>query len=424
METFLHHVWKHRLYAADNFKTAEGQTLEVINPGIYNTDAGPDFFNAKIRLDGQVWAGNIEIHNRSSDWYRHCHDTDKAYNSTVLHIVEVIDHQAIKDSTGRLIPQWVMPIPECIYTRYSEFVKMDNRQPCLDKIKNIPEIFLSDWQTALLLERLNRKTQDIMELLKTYKGDWNTVFYITLARNFGFGINNDAFERLAKSLPLSIVNKHSHSCLQIEALFLGQAGLLDETDIDDKYQYCLRSEYRYLQQMYDLQPLEGDIFKRMRLRPNNFPHIKIVQLSGFIQHTPTLFSKVLDTHLVDGLRKLFESGVSPYWETHYNFKQVSEKRQKVLGQSAIDILLINTVAPIVFAYGHSRDEPFHMGKTFRLLQDIPAEHNSITHPFVEAGLKTKNAGDSQALIQLKKEYCDQKKCMFCRIGHQVLSKEL
>ncbi|WP_158648311.1 DUF2851 family protein, partial [Candidatus Symbiothrix dinenymphae] len=237
---------------------------------------------------------------------------------------------------------------------YSEFVKMDNRQPCLDKIKNIPEIFLSDWKTALLLERLTRKTQNIMDLLKTYKGDWNAVFYITLARNFGFGINNDAFERLAKSLPLNIVNKHSHSCLQIEALFLGQAGLLDETDIDDKYHHCLRSEYQYLQQMYDLKPLEGDIFKRMRLRPNNFPHIKIVQLSGFIQHTPTLFSKVLDTHLVDGLRKLFESGVSPYWETHYNFKQVSEKRQKVLGQSAIDILLINTVAPIVFAYGHSR----------------------------------------------------------------------
>jgi hypothetical protein len=412
------------LYATDNFITAEGLTLEVIDPGIYNTDAGPDFFNAKIRLDGQVWAGNIELHGRSSDWYHHSHDVDKAYNSTILHVVEVIDEPAVKDASGRLIPQWVMPIPEKLYTQYTSFVKMEDPVPCLDKLKTVPEIYLSDWKTALLTERLERKTQTILQLLESTQGDWNTVFYITLARNFGFGINNDAFERLAKSLPLKYILKHTHSSLQIEALFLGQAGLLDADDIDDKYYICLKAEYQYLQKKYSLKPLENQIFKRLRLRPNNFPHIKLVQLAGFVRNMPSLFVTVLTTHSIADYRKLFDLDVSEYWQSHYHFRKTTDLKSKRLGQSAVDILLINTVAPVLFAYGRKKDNAFYKQKAFDLLDSLPPEHNSITQLFVQAGVKNACAGDSQALIQLKKEYCEQKKCIFCRIGHRILNKNM
>ncbi|GHT04712.1 hypothetical protein AGMMS49525_11350 [Bacteroidia bacterium] len=424
MEIFLHYVWKHKLYATNNFKTVEGQVLEVIDPGIYNTDAGPDFFNAKIRLDGQVWAGNIEMHCRSSDWYHHSHDVNKAYNSTILHVVEVIDAPVVKDASGRFIPQWVMPIPEKLYEQYTSIVKMEDPVPCLDKIKTVPEIYLSDWKTALLTERLERKTQTILQLLDTTQGDWKTVFYITLARNFGFGINNDAFERLAKSLPLKYIFKHAHSSLQIEALLLGQAGLLDEDAIDDTYYICLKSEYEYLQKKYSLTPLENQIFKRLRLRPNNFPHVKIVQLAGFVQQLQSLFAKVLTTNGIENYRKLFKLDVSDYWQSHYHFQTTADKKSKPLGQSAIDILLINTVSPILFAYGCRQDNMYYKQKAFDLLNALPPERNAITHLFMQAGVKNTQAGDSQALIQLKKEYCEHKKCIFCRIGHRILNKNV
>lgn len=422
METFLHYVWKHKLYAADSFKTAEGMTLEVIDAGIYNTDAGPDFFNAKIRLDGQIWAGNIELHCRSSDWYQHGHDTDSAYNSTILHVVEVVDEPVVTDASGRLIPQWVMPIPDKLYDQYSSFVKMEDPVPCLNKINTVPTIYLSDWTAALLTERLERKTQTILELLKTYRGDWNTVFYITLARNFGFGINNDAFERLAKSLPLKCVFHHAHSSFQTEALFLGQAGLLNERDLNERYYNCLNIEYQFLQKEHNLKPLESQIFKRLRLRPNNFPHVKIVQLSNFIRNSPRLFATMLEVDGINNFRALFDTDVSEYWQTHYHFRSESELRDKKLGQTAVDILIINTVIPILFAYGLSTDSAFYKGKAYTMLNELPPERNAVTHLFEHAGIKNTCAGDSQALIQLKREYCEQKKCIFCRIGHRVLNK--
>jgi hypothetical protein len=422
MEPLLHYVWKHKLYVPDAFETIEGIPLEIIDPGTYNSDAGPDFFNAKIKLEGKLWAGNIEIHTNSSDWYKHKHDSDSAYNSVILHIIECMDEMNIRDESGRLVPQWVMKIPDSMKENYLYLLNKDYSIPCLARINEIPEIYLSDWKNALTTERLERKTNTILQLLADYQEDWNEVFYITLARNFGFGINNDVFERLAKSLPLKYVLKHSDSTRQIEALFLGQAHLLEEENIQDDYYLLLQEEYRFLSKKYNLQKLENSIFKSLRIRPNNFPHIKIVQLARLVGAKQSLFSKILETNNIKDFQSLFSSETNGYWETHYHFEKISPKRKKGLGLSAINIILINTVVPILFAYGKKKEQEAFMEKAVRLLEAIKPENNFIVNSFSRAGIKILHAGDSQALIQLKKEYCEQKKCIFCRIGHKLLSK--
>jgi hypothetical protein len=421
MESLLHYIWKHRLYSTGDFKTAEGNALEVIDPGTSNTDAGPDFFNAKIKLDGKIWAGNIEIHTCSSDWYKHRHDSDKAYNSVILHVVESIDKPCIYNSLGKEVPQWIMPVPESVRNNYVYLSNHDSPVPCLSRICEIPEIYWTDWKNALTSERLERKTQTIFQLLEQYCDDWNEAFYITFARNFGFGVNNDAFERLAKSLPLRYILKHSNSPQQVEALFLGQAGLLEEELPDDPYYQFLQREYRFLSKKYELCPLESSLFKSLRIRPNNFPHIKIVQLAGFIGREQSLFSRILDQGGMPDFQALFASCVSDYWETHYHFGRSSSRRKKGLGLSAVHILLINTVVPVLFAYGKQKNQEAFMQKAYDLLEAIPPETNYIVNTFTRAGVKVSHAGDSQALIQLRKAYCDAKKCLFCRIGRRLLA---
>ena len=420
MENLLHYVWKHRLYVPGNFKTIDGTSLEIIDPGTHNTDAGPDFFNAKIKLDGNLWAGNVEIHTQASDWYKHKHDSDKAYNSVVLHVIECPDARSVCNQSGQTIPQWVMPVPETIRTNYLYLLNRDVSVPCLNRIREIPEIYWTDWKNALTSERLENKIQTIFQMLQNYRNDWNEVFYITLARNFGFGINNDAFERLAKSLPLRYILKHKDSPQQVEALFLGQAGLLEEEIPDDDYYRSLQQEYRFLSQKYKLQALEPSLFKSLRIRPNNFPHIKIVQLAGFIGREQSLFSRVLEKDHIRDFQSLFFADVPDYWETHYQFGKTSPRRKKGLGGSAIHILLINTIVPVLFAYGKKKNQEHFMQKALDLLEAIPPEKNHIVNAFTNAGVSVAHAADSQALIQLRKAYCDRKKCVFCRIGHKLL----
>ncbi|GHS99319.1 hypothetical protein FACS189421_09560 [Bacteroidia bacterium] len=423
METLLHYVWKHRLYVPGAFKTEEGIALEIIDPGMYNQDAGPDFFNAKIKLDDKLWAGNVEIHTLASDWYKHKHDSDKAYNSVVLHVVEEPDETPVRDQSGRLIPQWILRVPEHIRENYLYLLHKDEAIPCLSRIHEVPEIYLTDWQNALSAERLERKTNGIFQLLHDYQDDWNAVFYIVLARHFGFGINNDAFERLAKSLPFKYILKHSDSEKQVEALFLGQAGLLDDEIPNDDYYLFLQREYQFLSKKYGLHSLDASIFKSLRIRPANFPHIKLVQLAGFITKEQSLFSQILEKEHLKDFQSLFFSNVSEYWETHYHFGKESVKRKKGLGISAINILLINTVVPVLFAYGKKKGQEIFLKKAFDLLEALPPENNFIVNAFTRAGIKAGHAGDSQALIQLKREYCEPRKCIFCRIGHRLLQKK-
>jgi hypothetical protein len=422
METLLHYVWKHKLYERGDFRTNDGIPFEIIDAGIHNSHAGPDFFNAKIKLADKVWAGNVEIHTASSDWYKHQHEKDKAYNSVILHVVEYMDKEEVRDESGRLIPQWVMKMPSRIETNYLFLLNSDFSVPCIDCIHEIPEIYLSDWKYALLTERLERKTNHLLQLLQDCQDDWNEVFYIILARNFGFGINNDPFERLAKSLPLKIVLKQRDSVVQTEALFLGQAGLLEDENSEDAYYLNLQKEYRFLRKKYGLKPLDPHIFKSLRIRPNNFPHIKIVQLAGIVRQKQGLFSEMLEISGWEGFKSLFISETGAYWLSHYHFEKSSAGRAKRLGLSAIQLLVINVVVPLLFAYGKKKDDESYVEKALRLLESIGPESNHIITLFARSGIQIQNACDTQALIQLKREYCERKKCIYCRIGHRLLVK--
>jgi len=421
METLLHYVWKYKLYNSETLVTSSGSPVSIIDAGIYNTHAGPDFFNAKIRIGNETWAGNVEIHSSASDWIKHGHHTDKAYNSVILHVVEYSNTEVYAEN-GYLIPQLILQIPEKIRENYEYLLSRETFVPCLSQIGDIPKLYLTDWMNALLVERLERKTDDLQKLLNDYKGDWGEVFYITLSRNFGFGINNDAFERLAKNLPLKYVLKHKNSILQVEALFFGQAGLLSEEDEDkDDYYRFLQKEYDFLRKKFDLKPLESHIFKSLRMRPNNFPHIKVAQLAALVRTQEALFSKMFELEDIQSLRNLFISELTEYWNTHYLFGKNSPKRKKLIGLQAQNVILINTVVPILFAYGKVKKQLHLQEKAIRLLDLIKPESNYITNEFAKVGIFPCHAGDSQALIQLQKEYCEKKKCIFCRIGHKLLS---
>lgn len=422
METLLHYVWAYKLYENPTFRTTEGIPFEVVDPGIRNSDAGPDFFNAKIKLDGKTWAGNVEIHSLSSDWYKHHHEKDKAYNSVILHVVEHVDEPDVRDEAGRSIPQWIMHTPAPIRERYASLLDPASSVSCLGRIREIPELYLTDWKCALLHERLRRKSIAVARLLEEYHHDWNEVFYILLARSFGFGINNDAFERLAKSLPLKVLMKHRDSPSQTEALLLGQADLLREEENDDIYYLELRNEYLFLRKKYDLQPLESYIFKSLRIRPNNFPHIKIVQLAHIIRENPGFFSRIIGTESLPDWKNSLATELNEYWLTHYRFGKKSVRKSKRLGGAAVRGVVINCLVPILFTYGKEKDSEMHIRRALKLLEDLPAEKNFIVSLFSRAGIRVENAGDTQALIELKREYCEKKKCIFCRIGHKLLSK--
>ncbi|MDR2473142.1 MAG: DUF2851 family protein [Tannerella sp.] len=434
MEKMLHYIWKHRLYPSDEFRTHDGALITVIDPGIYNTDAGPDFFNAKIRIGTTVWVGNIEIHNRASDWILHRHDRDKMYDNVILHVVRHDDCKVYYTNNVE-VRQVVLPVPVNVETNIEWLLSRDTPVPCEGNLFNIPAIYLSDWLTTLLMERLERKTQDVEMRLSLNSKDWNETFYITLMRNFGFGTNSDIFEMLAKSLPFKHILKHRNNPLQIEALFFGQAGLLDDVSISDpsrgfepfgNYANELRTEYSFLRKKYNLQPVSGFLFRNLRTRPVNFPHVRLAQAAAVWTHNDLLFSKILETEDLVALRKFFNVEPSPYWSEHYNFNTVHKKdnscvRRKSIGANATNIILINTVAPILFAYGKIKKRDNYCERALRLLEKIPAERNAIVTLFGNAGVKADNAGDSQALIQLQREYCEKKKCLYCRIGYRVLA---
>ena len=418
VEFSLHYVWKYKLYTATPLITTEGRPVQVIDPGMQNTDAGPDFFNAKIKIDGTLWVGSVEIHDKSSDWLLHHHDTDKAYDCVILHITGFNDFQPVR-TNGNPIPQMLLTVPENILRSIDWLLYREAALPCLDHITGIAPLHIACWMEALLSERLERKTHDIFLLLDAYQTDWNEVFYITLTRNFGFGVNNDAFERLAKSLPLRCIQKQRSSHSQIEAMLFGQAGMLEEEN-DDHYYRLLQREYDFLRHKFGLSPMEDFVFKNLRTRPVNFPYLKVAQLAALWVQYDTLFSAILEARSTGEIKKYFRIPPSGYWETHYHFRYASPRKEKTIGENALNILLINTVVPMLFAYGLHNKRPEYCERATRLLESIPPEKNTIVTTFYNAGITVRHAGDSQALIQLKREYCEKKKCLYCRIGFRML----
>lgn len=422
MEKLMQYVWKHRLWRSEDMVTNTGKKVRVVDSGLLNTDAGPDFFNAKIEIDGHMWVGNVEMHYRATDWKRHHHDSDKAYDSVILHVVAK-DDAPVRRTNGELIPQLVLEVSPQFNADYASLVGATIEVPCATKIKQVPHLTIVEWVEGLAFERLHGKVERIHQLLDSFNGSWEDVCYVTLARNFGFGINNDAFERLARRTPLRLLGKHSDSVLQIEALLFGQAGMLDAQKPGmDSYYNQLCTEYAFLSNKFQLTPMEKESWKLFRIRPQNFPYRRIAMLAQFIEGGFRMMNRILEAEGEKEMRALFEVELSGYWIKHYTFGKPNERATATLSRSSIDIILINTVAPLLYAYGELTGNYEMTDKTIKLLEDLRAESNSIVSHFVAYGIDCPDALTSQALVQLKREYCDARKCIYCKIGHHLLSK--
>jgi hypothetical protein len=420
-EKFLHYIWQNKLFTSHDLLSSDKEDIEIIDVGRRNTDAGPDFFNAKIKIGNKLWAGNVEIHTRSSEWTKHKHTNDKAYDSVILHVVKEID-EAVFRSNGEKIPQLALHYPTSLELSYNNLLDNPYRIACENKITAVPPIILHSFLSSLLTDRLSDKTSAIENLLLINKNNWEEAFYITLARNFGFGTNSLPFELLAKSIPLSCLGKHKDNLLQLEALLLGQAGFLPVNSAKkDNYVCLLEKEYAFLKAKYNLKPLTSEQWKMLRLRPSNFPTVRIAQFAALVYNSTKLFSKIVEQPELDFLATLFASQPSVYWENHYLLNGKTTKKQKELGKTTIHILLINTVIPFLFAYGKHINDGALQDKALALLEKIPAEKNSVVNEWGRLGIHAKNAYESQALIQLKKKYCDEKKCLRCTIGHKILT---
>ena len=418
MEDILHYIWKFKLYQKE-LKTTDGRQIEVLDVGLPNTNEGPDYFNAKIKIDGELWAGNIEIHTSSDQWKVHNHHKNKSYNSVILHVVEKANCEVFNE-LGQSVIQCEIVYPQHIKENYDFLIHSNTDIPCRNYIGNIPPFHLNSWMNTLLIERLERKANHIESLLKRFQNSWEDAFYVLLTRNFGFGLNSDSFERLALSLPLRCIQKQGDNIIQIEALLFGQAGMLDNVKVEDDYFSLLKKEYEFLKNKYDLKPLDSYIFKSMRSRPTAFPQIRIAQLASLLHSSHGLFSKITACDDIGRIRLMFHVNASEYWQTHYAFGVTSERKSKYLGDSSLDILLINTVAPILFIYGKSIDNEALCERALKFLEMLKPEQNSITKLFAKLKMPLNSAADSQAMIQLKREYCELRKCLFCRIGHQLL----
>ncbi len=420
MEELMQYVWLHRLWVVGDLTTHDGTAVAVIDVGQLNRDAGPDFFNAKVRIGEEMWCGNVEIHVRASDWHRHGHDKDRAYDSVILHVVEH-DDCPIYTTDGRLIPQVTLKCARDFSTRYAAFVNNPaNTLACAAEIGQLSPVMVNNWMDSLAFERLYGKVEAIKERLQRCTGDWEQATFITFARALGAGINGDAFERVAQSLPLRLLHKHCDSLLSIEAMLFGQAGLL-ECEPTDGYVSHLQQEYDFFAMKFGLKRPQGVVWRMSRMRPASFPHRRLATLAQMVYGGFRLFQRILEVENEEQARSIFSIDLTGYWVTHNNFRAPASAHARALGRSSVDMLIINVVAPLLTAYGEYIGDESLSARAVDILEHLPGENNRYTADFVRAGVACPNAFVSQAMVQLHKEYCDVRKCLYCRLGHRLLA---
>ena len=416
----MQYVWQHRLLIQTDLTTVDGRSVTIIDPGRLNTNAGPDFFNAKVKIGDKMWAGDVEIHVRASDWHRHGHDGDKAYDSVVLHVVDR-DDAPISRSNGEVIPQMVMRCAPDFHSRYSQLVdRADIDLPCAPDIKTLHQLHLTDWITSLAYERVYSKADHMLELLDRYTGDWEQVCYIVLARALGFGVNSEPMERLAISLPLQFLRKHSDSLTALEALMFGQGGFLAK-GATDAYMEHLQKEHQFFAHKFALKPLQPLGWKMGRMRPQNLPHRRIAILAQMVSNDFRLVRRILTAETTDQLIELFRQPLSGYWANRYTFGAPSERTFETLSRASAHVLIINVAVPLLVAYGSRHGDSQLVERGFDWLHSLPSESNHIVSMFAVAGLHSSDAFTSQALIQLRRVYCEQRRCIYCRLGHKLLA---
>lgn len=423
-EEFLHYLWKYSLYDPEKLTDGSGNRITVIRAGEYNRDSGPDFFNARISVDGTVWAGNIEIHTRSSHFDAHGHQNNPAFDNVILHVVAENDKKVFNTRGEELLTTSITFDPD-LYDRYISLVNNPFIIACQDRVRETDTFLLRHWLNSMVVERLKAKSESIERIFSETTSDWEETFYRQLARYFGFRINTGPFEMLASALPFRIIRKHSDNLFQIETLLFGTAGMLEEglfkDALSDDYYKDLVKEYQILSAKYSLKPLHGWIWKFARLRPANFPTVRISQLAAMLSVTGGLFSRVIEATEIRKLKEVFEVSASQYWDEHYIFGRRSRKSVKSTGSLATGIFLINAVIPLIFVYGKSRDNSIICERALSFLGDLPAEENSILDEWREAGIVAESAFYSQALIHLRNEYCKMRKCLECHIGSKLIS---
>ena len=430
MEKLLHYIWKHRILPLSELRTTDGRSVEVIDPGLPNMHAGPDFFNAKVRIDGVMWVGNVEIHERSADWFLHGHDTDAAYNNVVLHVAAVVDADVVTERGDRL-PQVQLAVPQQVLSNYRRLLAFDRYPPCREAVLPLDAIKKRSWLSALVAERLNEKTEAIRRRVALFEGSWEAAFFTTMARSFGFGVNSEAFEQWAERLPLMQITHHRDDPFQVEAMFMGMAGLLDEAQMTpatreaalaDPYFLSLKREFGYLSRKFRLEPMARQAWRFLRLRPQNFPYIRMSQLAQLYCSRRAGLAEITACESVKQLHAVLQTSVSDYWRTHYTFGKESSLNEKRLSTASLNLLAINAAVPVLHAWGCYRDDERLVQRALDWLEELPAEDNTYIRLWRECGVEARNAADTQALIQLQHRYCERKDCLRCRFGYYSLKR--
>ena len=419
-EAFLHYIWQYQKMAGVNLKTTQFEALEIISVGQHNTNSGPDFFNAQLKIGEQLWAGNVEIHINSSDWFVHNHETDKAYDNVILHVVWEHDTEVFRKDNS-VIPTLVLKnvVDKHIYKNYVKLMSSHKKWiNCEVDFAEVDSFTIENWLERLYFERLERKSQTIEKLLIDSKNNWEAVLFKMLAKNFGLKVNGDAFFSMANTIDFNIIRKLQTNRTVLEALFFGQTGLL-EGDFQEYYFLELQKEYGFLKQKYQLNHVQVTPIQFFRLRPQNFPTLRLSQLATLYNSRVNLFSEIIELNTRKEFYELFRVSVSSFWESHYTFGKVSKSSSKKIANSFIDLLLINTIIPIKFAYSRYQGTDINES-LLKLIIEIPSEKNSIVSAFNNLKKVSHSAMESQALIQLKTEYCDKNTCLECAIGNTLM----
>ncbi len=421
-EEFLHYIWIYQLLSG-KLATSAGEEIHVIRPGNYNTDEGPDFFNARIRIGTTLWVGNVEVHVRSSDWERHGHGENKRYDNIILHVVYE-DDRPVSRLSREIIPTVCLQgnIDLTMLATYQELVLTRRWIPCENLLNSVSSLKVSSMLDRMMAERMQRKSEVIVRMLESCQYSWEEVTYVLVARNFGARINAQVFEWLARSLPYPLMQRSRDDRFRIEALLFGQAGMLHDHFIDE-YPKQLRAEYQFLQKKYGLLPLQDHLWNFLRLRPPAFPTVRIAQLADLLHMRTSLFSQILSTENIMELVTLFESQASEYWDTHYIFDRLSRRKIKKLGSEAVELIIINAAVPLMFTYGQYVNRQDVKDRAMDLLRQMPGERNAMVMRWAGLGLCVTDAWNTQALIELKEDYCDKRKCLQCVIGNMILSQD-
>ena len=418
-EDFLFYLWKSRLLK-QGLKTTEGEDIAIIQPGSLNTDAGPDFFDARIRINNTLWAGNIEMHVNSSDWGKHGHQHDERYQNIILHVV-YNDDEPVLLKNGQAIPTLILTdtFADDLFDKYRRYMKRKSWVACERHFPDVETTDIQPWISSLAHERLNAKAASIERALILQCFNWEQTLYQFLASNFGFKLNSHAFELLARSLPIQIINEHRHNLFELEALLFGQAGFLYQ-DYEDEYFKKLKNEYLLYRKRYSLSPIDVHLRNFLRLCPPNFPTIRIAQFAYLLGQSGNFFDLFIKSRKIDKLYKQLKTGTSVYWHTHYTFDKPSPKSRKQLGKESIQLIIINTIVPFNYVYGLIKDKPGYTKKAIEYLKSLPPEKNHVINKWKSIDADIPSAFESQAYLQLKKTRCENKQCLECKIGEQVM----